>query len=119
MVGATSGALDIRCGDAGREAILDLMPGVLFADCRLAEICDPLHRDRSDFDPYCFKIAQVGSSSVDDLDCGNGTFACRVAARGRTLVGVDPAAVSIEVARRTGHGRRSQAWGRHGWLPQQ
>ena len=32
------GALDIGCGDVGREAILDLMPNVLFADRRPAEI---------------------------------------------------------------------------------
>jgi SAM-dependent methyltransferase len=118
-VGATSGALDIGCGDVGLEAILDLMPGVLFADRRLAEmICDALHRDRSDFDPYFSKIAEVGPSSADDLDCGTGTFSRRVAAGGRTVVGVDPAPTSIDVARRTGHGRSSQAWGSHGWLPQ-
>jgi hypothetical protein len=117
-VGATSGALDIGCEDAGREAILDVMPDVLLADLRLAEIYDALHRDRSDFDPSFSRIAGVGPSSVGDLDCGSGTFAGRVAAGGRTVVGVDPATASIEVARRTGHGRSSQAWGRHGWSPQ-
>jgi hypothetical protein len=94
------------------------MPGVLFADRRLAEVYDALHRDRGDFDPYCSKIAEVGPSSVDDLDCGTGMFACRVAAGDRIVVGVDPATATIEVARRTGHGRSSQPWRRHGWLPQ-
>jgi SAM-dependent methyltransferase len=112
------GSPGYRMRGCGTRAILDLMPGVLFADRRLAEIYGALRPDRSDLDPYFSKLAELGPSSVVDLDCGTGTFACRVAAGGRTVVGVDPAAASIEVARRTGHGRSSQPWGSHGWLPQ-
>src|SRR5262245_53376666 len=59
----------------GREAILDLMPGV-FADRRLVDIYDALHPDRSDLDPYFSKIVELGPSSLVDLDCSARTFAC-------------------------------------------
>jgi SAM-dependent methyltransferase len=74
--------------------------GVLFADRRLAEIYDALHRDRSDLDPYLARVAELSPTSVLDLGCGTGTFALQLAALGKEVIGVDPAAASIEVARR-------------------
>lgn len=35
-----------------------------------------------------------------DIGCGTGTFACQLAARGVLAVGLDPAAASLDVARR-------------------
>lgn len=44
-----------------------------------------------------------------DVGCGTGTFACRLATRGISVVGVDPAAASLDVARAK-PGARSVRW---------
>lgn len=61
---------------------------------------DPLDADRRDLDAYVAIVEEFGAARVLDLGCGTGTFACRLARRGVSVVGVDPAAASLEVARR-------------------
>ncbi len=75
------------------------MPDPIFADPRLAQLYDPLDPDRSDLDFYLAMVEDFGARSVVDVGCGTGTFACRLADRGIDVVGVDPAAASLEVAR--------------------
>jgi SAM-dependent methyltransferase len=43
---------------------------------------------------------EIGARSVLDIGCGTGTFACMLARAGKVVVGLDPAAASIAVARR-------------------
>jgi SAM-dependent methyltransferase len=74
--------------------------GILFAEPRLAEIYDSLHPDRSDLDPFLAIVDDLDATSVLDLGCGTGTFACILAGQGRRVVALDPAAASIEVAKR-------------------
>jgi SAM-dependent methyltransferase len=71
----------------------------LFDDPRLAAVYDALDPDRSDLDVYDALVDELGAQSVLDVGCGTGTFACMLAARGVDVVGVDPAAASLEVAR--------------------
>ena len=75
------------------------MPDPIFADPRLARIYDDLDADRTDLDHYESIVDELGARSVLDIGCGTGTFACRLAARGIEVVGVDPAAASLDVAR--------------------
>lgn len=70
-----------------------------FEDPRLAEIYDRLDPDRSDLDAYAALVDELGVQSVLDLGCGTGTFACLLARRGKEVIGVDPAAASLDVAR--------------------
>jgi SAM-dependent methyltransferase len=42
---------------------------------------------------------EFGAHSVIDLGCGTGTLACRFAALGKEIVGVDPAAASLAIAK--------------------
>jgi SAM-dependent methyltransferase len=76
------------------------MADAIFEECRLAEIYDPLDPDRADLDAYVALADEFGASSVVDIGCGTGTFACLLAQRGKEVTGVDPAAASLDVARR-------------------
>ena len=67
---------------------------------RLAEIYDPLDPDRSDLDAYAVLAGEFGARTVLDIGCGTGTFACLLAGRGLEVIAADPAAASLEVARR-------------------
>jgi SAM-dependent methyltransferase len=67
---------------------------------RLAEIYDPLDPDRSDLDAYAALAGEFGAGTVLDIGCGTGTFACLLARRGLEVIAVDPAAASLETARR-------------------
>jgi len=70
-----------------------------FRDPRLAAIYDRLDPDRSDLDAYLRLAEELGARHVLDLGCGTGVFALLLAGRGIDVVGVDPAAASVEVAR--------------------
>lgn len=74
------------------------MADAIFEQRRLAEIYDPLDPDRSDLDVYAALVEAFGARTVLDVGCGTGTFACLLAARGIEVIGVDPAAASLEVA---------------------
>ena len=76
------------------------MPDAIFAEPRLAEIYDAVDHDRSDLAVYLAITEELGASSILDIGCGTGTFACLLALRGKDVTGVDPAAASLEVARR-------------------
>jgi SAM-dependent methyltransferase len=75
------------------------LPDAVFDDPRLAAIYDALDPDRSDLDPYIAMAEGFGVRSVLDLGCGTGVFALSLAARGIEVIGVDPAAASLAVAR--------------------
>jgi len=64
------------------------MVDALFASPRLAEIYDPLDSDRSDLDASLAMVEEFAVSSVLDIGCGTGTFACLLAQRGISVVGV-------------------------------
>lgn len=67
---------------------------------RLAEVYDPLDPDRSDLDLYVELVDELDTTSVLDIGCGSGTFACMLANKGIDVVGLDPAGASLDVARR-------------------
>src|SRR5262245_40184338 len=77
------------------------MPDAIFAAPRLAEIYDLLDSpERPDLAAYLAMADEVNAHSVIDLGCGTGKRACRLAARGKEVAGIDPAVASLEVARR-------------------
>ena len=75
------------------------MADAAFDDPRLAAIYDALGPDRSDLDAYVAMVDEFGARSVLDLGSGTGVFALMLAARGVQVIGVEPAAASIGVAR--------------------
>ena len=74
------------------------MADELFENPRLAGIYDPFEPDRSDLEAYASIVDEFGARSVLDVGCGTGTFACRLAARGIEVIGLDPAEASLKVA---------------------
>ena len=79
------------------------MPDAIFADRRLAGIYDALEGARDDLDAYAAIVDELGARVVIDVGCGTGSLACSLAARGLDVVGVDPAAASLDVARAKPH----------------
>lgn len=71
----------------------------LFENPRLAAMYDPLDPDRSDLAAYAGIAAEFRARSVLDIGCGTGTLACTLAALGFCVVGIDPAAASLDIAR--------------------
>ncbi len=81
-------------------SIMEPVPDPIFADPRLAKLYDIVDDDRSDLDAYLDIVAELDASSVLDVGCGTGTFACKLASLGLSVVGLDPAVASLDVARR-------------------
>lgn len=75
------------------------MPDAIFDHPRLAAIYDALDPDRSDLVVYTAIADELGARHVLDVGCGTGTFALLLADNGREVTGVDPANVSLDVAR--------------------
>ena len=90
--------------------IVQMMPDAIFADLRLAAIYDDIDGDRSDLDHYEAIVDEFGARRVLDVGCGTGTFACRLAARGLTVIAVDPASASLDVARDKPVAKRVTWW---------
>ncbi len=76
------------------------MTDAVFSDPRLAAVYDTFDGDRADLGPYLSLVEEFGARTVLDVGCGTGSFACLLAERGVQVVGVDPAAASLDVARR-------------------
>ena len=74
-------------------------PDPAFADPRLAALYDVFDDDRSDLDAYLAIADELGANSVIDVGCGTGSLAIRLADTGKTVLGVDPAGASLDVAR--------------------
>ncbi|QYG92118.1 class I SAM-dependent methyltransferase [Iamia sp. SCSIO 61187] len=77
-----------------------MTPDPIFAHPRLADVYDDLDPDRSDLDAYVAIVEELGARSVLDVGCGTGALAVLLAGRGVEVVGLDPAAASLAVARR-------------------
>jgi SAM-dependent methyltransferase len=82
-----------------RPRIVCCVPDQIFADPRLAAIYDDIDGDRADLDHYEAIVEELGARSVLDIGCGTGVLACRLARRGITMIGLDPALASLAVAR--------------------
>ncbi len=75
------------------------MPDAIFGHPRLAAVYDAFDGARDDLDAYRGIAEELGARRVLDVGCGTGSLALALAGTGRSVVGVDPAAASLEVAR--------------------
>jgi SAM-dependent methyltransferase len=75
------------------------VPDALFDHPRLAPIYDAFDGDRRDLPTYVEVADELDARRILDVGCGTGSLAILLAGTGRTVVGVDPAEASLEVAR--------------------
>jgi SAM-dependent methyltransferase len=75
------------------------VPDAIFAHPRLALIYDAFDGDRDDLTAYLSIADELGADRVLDVGCGTGCLAVLLADSGRTVVGVDPARASLDVAK--------------------
>jgi SAM-dependent methyltransferase len=71
----------------------------IFADPRLALIYDAFDGERDDLTAYLNIAEELGADRVLDIGCGTGSLALLLARSGHTVVGIDPAWASLEVAK--------------------
>jgi SAM-dependent methyltransferase len=76
-----------------------MSPDPIFADPRLAPVYDTFDGDRADLAAYQAIVDELGARVVLDVGCGTGTLAILLARSGHTVVGVDPAGASLDVAK--------------------
>ncbi|MGF0312935.1 class I SAM-dependent methyltransferase [Rhodococcus sp. IEGM1428] len=76
------------------------MPDRMFEHPRLTAIYDALEGDRSDLGVYVSAAQDVNARDVLDIGCGTGALALILASRGLAVIALDPAAGSLDVARR-------------------
>jgi SAM-dependent methyltransferase len=74
------------------------VPDAIFAHPRLAPVYDVFDGDRDDLAAYLSIAGEVGAERVLDIGCGTGCLAILLAESGRTVMGLDPAGASLEVA---------------------
>ena len=75
------------------------VPDAIFAHPRLAPVYDAFGGDRDDLTAYLEITDELGADRVLDVGCGTGSLAALLTETGRTVVGVDPAEASLEVAK--------------------
>jgi len=75
------------------------VPDAIFAHPRLAAVYDAFDGPRDDLAAYVSIAGELGADRVLDVGCGTGSLAVLLARAGRTVVAVDPAASSLDVAR--------------------
>ena len=78
----------------------------IFAEPRLAAIYDTLDSDRTDLVHYLNLVDELEAVTILDIGCGTGVFACMLAAHGKDVTALDPAAASLAVARRKPHAQQ-------------
>lgn len=75
------------------------MSDPIFAHPRLAPLYDAFDGRRDDLTAYLDIARALAAGRVLDVGCGTGSMAVLLARDGRTVLGVDPAAASLAVAR--------------------
>ena len=71
----------------------------VFSDARLAKTYDDFDGERRDLIPYVDMIKKLKAQNVIDFGCGTGSLALLLEQESIDVVGVDPAAAMIDVAK--------------------
>ena len=75
-----------------------------YSDPRCAAVADVFEgTERNDLDVYVAMVEEFQASAVADVSRGTRTFAAMLAGRGVDVVGIDPSALALDVARAKPH----------------
>jgi SAM-dependent methyltransferase len=74
------------------------VPDAIFAHPRLAQLYDAFDGPRDDLAAYVAIATELGADRILDVGCGTGCLALLLARTGRTVLAVDPAAASLDIA---------------------
>jgi len=88
-----------RAGERRHRWLWCPVPDPIFSHPRLARVYDAFDGGRDDLATYLAIVEELGARRVIDVGCGTGSLAVLLAGAGCTVVGVDPAEASLEVAR--------------------
>jgi SAM-dependent methyltransferase len=80
-------------------AVRAVVADAIFAHPRLAPLYDAFDGPRDDLPAYVGIADELDAHRVLDVGCGTGSLAILLARTGRTVIGADPAAASLGVAR--------------------
>lgn len=84
------------------------MTAAAYSDPRLAAVYDALNPPGPDTAFYT-TLAGAAKKTILDVGCGTGWLAADLAALGHSVIGADPAAAMLDIARRR-HGGQQVAW---------
>ena len=71
-----------------------------YVDPRLVELYDVDNPRGIDTDFYLALVADLNAHRIIDLGCGTGLLTCELATHGRQIIGIDPSAAMLAIARR-------------------
>lgn len=74
------------------------MADPIFENQRLVDIYDAFDGDRDDLIHYLNIVTEFGASSILDIGSGTGCFSCMLAKKGFTVIGLEPAKASLDLA---------------------
>lgn len=84
------------------------MPDPIFENPRLVEVYDSFDGQRRDLEHYLALVKELKANSILDVGCGTGCFPCLLADQGCEVYGLEPAAASLDFARRKANAAKVQ-----------
>ena len=79
-----------------------------YVDPRLAELYDRDNPRGADTDFYLALATEIDARRIIDLGCGTGLLTCELALEGRQIIGTDPSAAMLAIAKRKPGAERVQ-----------
>lgn len=79
-----------------------------YVDTRLVELYDLDNPRGIDTDFYLALAKEIAARHIIDFGCGTGLLTCELAVEGRQIIGIDPSAAMLKVARRKPGAERVQ-----------
>ncbi len=79
-----------------------------FSDPRLVAAYDALNALGDDSEFFCQLAKRLSAKTIIDLGCGTGLLTCKLAELGYEVIGIEPAAAMLEVARHKTHADKVQ-----------
>ncbi len=89
-----------RLNLTARVELIKMKLDLHYVDPRLVELYDRDNPRGVDTDFYLALAADLNAHRIIDLGCGTGLLTCELAIEGRQIIGIDPSAAMLAVARK-------------------